>query len=278
MENRETFTYHYIPRMMLSSWADRKGTVGFIGKDGRSVERKSADEVCTESFIVDGDIPSDIDTFSNRRTNEILGSIMRGEMPKEMEALGTVALLILGMYLKTPSGFGVTRNGNEEVRNLSDLIRYDGEMKRMLPELLRLRYFTADTPDYPEFVLGDNPLCILNMQRKGEGNTLLSPGVILLLPVTPRRAVILCDDSCYWIHAGSGRFVLSSDDVYAVNRYIMKNSRETVSVWSRYSSYDGGESLLSSRKRAKETENTDFSLSFFSLKPGVSGERGRQRS
>lgn len=275
MGNRETFTYPYIPRMMLSAWTDRKGTVGFIGKDGRSVGRKSADEVCTETFIVDGDIPSDIDTFSNRRISEILESIMKGEMPKGMEALGTVALLILGMYFKTPSGFGVTRNGNEDVRNLSDLVRYDGEMKRMLPDLLRFRYFTADTPDYFEFVLGDNPLCILNMMRKGEEKTLLSPGVILLLPVTPHRAVILSDDSCYWIHAGSGRFVLSSDDVYAVNRYIMKNSRETVSVWSRFNSYDGGERLLSSRKLAKETEDVDFSLSFFSPRPGVAGEKGR---
>ena len=113
------------------------------------------------------------------------------------------------------------------------------------------------------------------MMRKGEEKTLLSPGVILLLPVTPRRAVILSDDSCYWIHAGSGRFILSSDDVYAVNRYIMKNSRETVSVWSRFNSYDGGEKLLSSWKFAKETEDVDFSLSFFSPRPGVAGEKGR---
>ena len=83
-------------------------------------------------------------------------------------------------------------------------------MKFTLPYLMDLSMAIANAPESYEFVLGDHPLYIgnilLSKEDVGNVNPLCNRGLIILMPVTPRRAVMLCDADSYWFH-GKGRKV-----------------------------------------------------------------------
>ena len=256
-----TFIYRYIPSGIVREWADSSGNVSFVRRGERKAGKCSADDIFCEEYSVNGDAddPSDLDTFSHSGVSRMIGALQKEEPEFSLLTLSGAALLALSLYYKAPGAPRAGERGNN--RTLENLKDMDSEMKFTLPYLMDLSMAVVDAPEDYAFVLGDHPLYITNRLFRGEeagnGNPLYNRGLIMLIPLTPQRAVMLCDGESYWFHGKDGRFVLTPEDMRGINDYMKKRSDTVVIVSEeKYDSvYPGYESY--SRDIVNDMNSTD---------------------
>ena len=284
-EKDNTFIYRYIPSGIVREWADSSGNVSFVRRGERKAGKCSADDIFCEEYSVNGDAddPSDLDTFSQSGVSQIIGALQQEEPEFSLLTLSGAALLALSLYYKAPGAPGAGEKGKR--RTIENLKEMASEMKFTLPYLMDLSMAVVEAPEGEKFVLGDHPLYITNRLLKGEeagnGNPLYNRGLIILMPLTPQRAVMLTDADSYWFHGKDGRFVLTPEDMRGINDY-MKKTSDTVVIVSeeKYDSvYPGYESY--SRDIVNDMNSTDPGrntseppLLFISISPDAAEDGG----
>ncbi len=280
-----TFIYRYIPSRIVREWADSSGNVSFVRRGLENVGKCCADDIFTEEYSVgeDTDNLDDLNSFDFSAVSDTLEPLLREKPEFSLLTLGGAALLALSLYYKAPGAPGVSGENERTLENLKDR---DSEMKFTLPYLMDLSMGVVDAPEGWEFVLGDHPLYIRNIllseEEAGSGNPLYNRGLILIIPLTPHRAVMLTDaDSC-WFHGGKdGRFVLTPEDMWGINDYIRERSSTVVitneeAYGSSWPSYDGYCSrLLEEMNSTGSGRSTNSApLLFISVSPDAEGAEG----
>ena len=280
-----TFIYRYIPPGIVREWADSSGNVSFVRRGESKAGKCSADDIFLEEYSIcgDADDPADLDTFSQSGVSQIIGGLQKDEPEFSLLTLSGAALLALSLYYKAPGAPGAGEKGNK--RTLENLKDMDSEMKFTMPYLMDLSIAVVDAPEGYAFVLGDHPLYITNKLLKGEdvgnGNTLYNRGLIMLIPLTPQRAVMLTDGDSYWFHGKDGRFVLTPEDMRGINDRVKKRSDTVVivseekydSVYPGYESYRSD--IINDMNSIDGDRNASESpLLFISISPDAAEDGG----
>ncbi len=286
----KTFRYHWIPEEIVREWADGNGRVSLIEReDGReSLAVRDADTLFTSDFPVNSsvEIPECLESFTSEDNRVELEALIRGEETDDpnVNPFWAAALLVAEMYYKTERGHGVPGTGKGRgAMTLESLIECDNRIYFPVNSLIDLKYDIVHAPDGEEFVLGDEPLYIGNAlapeMTDSERGIFSASGAFFLVPVTPKRAVIVFDASVYFTYGDSdNRIVLSPYDIAQINRYIMnrsrtiavRNSRDDYSLFCLY--------LLHTLNREYPESEIDSScLSFIGITDGKEESRGKIR-
>ena len=286
-KEEQIFRYHWIPEAMVREWADENGSVSCIEReDGReSLTVRDASTLFTKDFSVGPsvEIPECLESFTSEGNRAGLQTLISGNNPDypDVNPFWAAAQLVAEMYYKTERGHGVpgTGKGRGEM-TLESLIECDKRIEFSVNSLVDLKYDVVHAPDGEEFVLGDEPLYIGNALTPeitdNERDIFSLSGAFFLVPVTPKRAVVVFDASVYFTRVDSDkRIVLSPYDVAAINIHIMNQSR-TIAVrngtedYSQLCLY-----LLHAVKREREPDS-GF-LSFLGIIDGKDESRGKIR-
>ena len=266
----KTYTGRHVPFLLVREWADKDAMVKTITRDAEKFEERKAVELFSSESGADAD---DNVMLSDVVFPDVLESLKKEDADGSPLTMAAAVLLVLELfnvdyieYYKRLYPF------LSDVRK--DLLELD------FPYLLDLMYCILETPSWMNFVLGDHPLYIDNMLRREEEkcrDSLYRAGFISILPLTPKRALLLFDSSSYWLHGKDETVSLESEDVSRINRYIMKKSRRT----AVFHDEDEGHSLCSSPDYYKEYYDDEwhvsFPFSFLSVRPGAEERAGSIR-
>ena len=236
-EENRTFEYHWIPSRIAGGWADNGGTTSVIERtdEGRgTLTRKPLDTLFTRNYSVPAEtgIPEGLETFSlegyKASLEALLGNGKEGDNP-----FWAATELVTEMYYKTPRGHGIpgeVRSDGEEWMTLEALIECDRRMPAASDTLTDLKWAVVHAPGSEQFVLADYPLYVGNMlnpeKAETEDGAFRAPGAFFLTPLTPKTAILVFDASVYVTYVDDDKkIVLSPYDLFCVNRYMMKRSR-----------------------------------------------------
>jgi hypothetical protein len=236
-EENRTFEYHWIPSRIRGGWADDGGMASVIERideNRGTLTRKPLDTLFTRNYSVPAEtgIPEGLETFSlegyKASLEALLGNGKEGDNP-----FWAASELVTEMYYKTPSGHGIPgeeRRDGEEWMTLEKLIECDRRMPAASDTLTDLKWAVVHAPGSEQFVLADYPLYVGNMLNpeaaETEEGAFRAPGAFFLTPLTPKTALLVFDASVYVTYVDDDKkIVLSPYDLFCVNRYMMKRSR-----------------------------------------------------
>ncbi len=245
---RQTAKFRNIPSFIVKAWS-KDGSKVFV------VDRKGVRNVgIDEAFIENVSLDCDKDEF------ERYASTMTEFLEEDFEhgltignSYGNVLFAELLSYELSASRYGMFRVKRDprcvKEGDYSRFLRKIGERKAseiindisysLIEGMYLMDFKTAllEAPDGFEFILGDNPVCILNPLGFVRQFPLYAHGTMFIMPYSPDRAFCLYDSSAYKLRKTDDRIVLSEDDVERINTYAASSGTSFVTTDpERYSS------------------------------------------
>ncbi len=284
--DRKTVNKKYIPSQITKEWSDDGRTVSYINKPDFSNGGCLIDEAFSEAFIVDYGLNPDNEDFILQPL-EVLDDIKNGDKLVLKNNDATVALFLASQYYLNRNSSGaiaVYIHDNIEklksINSVEGVLNFVGDVtartrkyseraysiflstiKGMYLLDLKCTFLYAD--ENASFVMGSQPLVMMNYL--GKIDDLISypfcyHGLILVMPITPRLAVSIYDDSVYKIKRKDGKTVLSDEDVNLINRYIAVSSDKVLYSSNVKNDRDYVLSLLEKREGIKDVESDSLSV------------------
>lgn len=255
-KEKETVVKKYIPSIITKEWSEDGSTVKYIKKSGLSEGESLIDEMFTETFVLDyGYKNEDHDLISIFESFEFFDGVKKGDKEALKNNEADIAYLLASQYYlnrNSHGAFDVYKQNNEEkvnaVKSDDELIKFLVEvfsrtrgysewaysviliaMKSMYLFDLKCTLLYAD--ENTSFFMGDQPMVMMNALGRSENlfnNPFCFHGLIMLMPVSPKVAVCIYDDSVYKIKKKDGKTVLPREDVGFINRYIADSSDKVI--------------------------------------------------
>lgn len=281
----------FIPTEIVRGWSDDGEKIKYLNLDEIEVEMEcELDNLFFESFLLNCNAPEkergdglfNLISDTIRKLKE--GDTTTIENEKEHWAFLLASQYYLYRY--SPGSLDLYRKRNsDKIRKAESrdvLIKMAAEeckRPRRLTERFQAEFFSIASGTYlwdlkstllyaPEthsFALGEAPLAVMNFFCTSE--KLFSPflyhGVVLILPVTPKMAVCLYDDSVYKVKKRKGMAVLSDEDVDVINTFIAECSVKM--LFSRNEKNDASyiRSLLEDKTKIEGV--ADYNISVFNI-------------
>lgn len=287
-KEKETVVKKYIPSVITKEWSEDGSTVKYIKKSGLSEGESLIDEMFTETFVLDyGYKNEDEDLISIFESFEFFDDVKNGDKEALKNNEANIAYLLASQYYlnrNSRGAFDVYKQNNEEKVNA---VKSDDELIKVLVEVFsRTRGYSERAysmfliamkgmylfdlkcthllaGENTSFFMGDQPMVMMNSLGKSENlynNPFCFHGLIMLMPVSPKVAVCIYDDSVYKIKKKDGKTVLPREDVGFINRYIADSSDKVIYRESEKNEKDWVISLLKEDEDRNDLEDNTLSV------------------
>ncbi len=263
---QKTNIRRHVPFLLVKEWADKDGKVKTITREAEKFEEFEASRLFSDESV---SVTDDCRMLSDVVFPDVLESLKKGNADDSLITMSAAVLLALELLNED-----LIEQKELDYPSLPDIRKNILELD--FPYLLDLRYCILETPPWCMFVLGDHPLYFVNMlgsEEKKYPDSLYRTGLILILPLTPYRALLLFDSSSYWLHGKE----MTSDDVNLVNRYIMGQSHRSAVYLDETDEDSYPNSPEHFKYYYEDNGYISFPFSFLSVRPGAEDRAGRVR-
>ncbi len=252
MSYRSIFLNRYILPEVTAGWSPDGKNVKTVNRRTGIGEERDIDSLFYENLIVDNkDYEKGVYENVSEKFLSSLDRIKDGDREVLRELKEDITLFVAAQYMLGPNSSGAIRSylisnidwicrlkdfksllayGNERLRkrDYSTYIENAYTVRILSTYLWDLKVEYLSAPEGSPFILGDYPLVKLNNLSGGEAggyvNSFKWHGLVLILPISPYRAVTLYDPEAYRLKKDGGIYMLSEDDVDTLNGNIAQRS------------------------------------------------------
>ena len=237
---------HYVPQFILKNWSeDTKNIDIYLVNQDKYVKGPLRDQAQKHYLYGSDQRIEDLFCFLENEVSTITRGLLNEIIPTEIETIIRIKMFIVTQYCRTPL---FVKNMNQAITVLTrEILHHSKEFENnekaitatsisftnpareqirmileILPSILDLRLCLIRNKTTEEFVIGENPVVILNpfliekgwdASRKG----LSLKGTVIIMPLSPSFSICLYDHMAYGF-VGKSRVASASDnDVKLLN-------------------------------------------------------------